>query len=59
MAYGLFIAIDVETEAYEIGEAPEAATDKLLSTYPNAQVYIERIGFPAAFHAYSAESLHG
>lgn len=55
---GLFVAIDVETEEYEIGDESAAAADRLWERLPNAQIYVERVGYPAAFHAYQSTSAH-
>lgn len=52
--YGQFVAIDVESEDYEIAHEAASATDRLWKRRPNAQVLVERIGYPAAFHAYQA-----
>ena len=49
---GMFVAIDVETGDYEIDEESSTATERLWERRPDAQVYVERIGYPAAFHAY-------
>ena len=48
---GQFVAIDVETEDYEVANEAAAASDRLWARRPDAQVLIERIGYPAAFHA--------
>lgn len=52
-AHGKFVAIDVETEEYELAEEAADAADKLWAKCPDAQVYVERIGHAAAFHAYA------
>ena len=39
-----FVAIDIETEAYEIGADELAASDRLLARVPNAQIWLRRIG---------------
>jgi len=53
-AHGKFIAIDIETEEYELAEEASDAADRLWVRCPDAQVYVERVGYPAAFHAYHA-----
>lgn len=52
--YGQFVAIDVESEDYEVAHEVASATDRLWERRPDAQVLVERIGYPAAFHAYHA-----
>ena len=49
--HGQFVAIDVETEDYEIGTDPDVASDRLWERRPAAQILVERIGYPAVFHA--------
>ncbi len=41
---GKFVAIDIETGAYEIDADELAASDRLLARVPNAQVRLRRIG---------------
>ena len=48
---GQFVAIDVETEDYEVANEAAIASDRLWARRPDAQVLIERIGYPAAFNA--------
>lgn len=48
---GQFVAIDVETEDYEVANEAATASDRLWERRPDAQVLIERIGYPAAFNA--------
>ena len=57
-SHGLFVAIDVETEEYEIGDESVSAADLLWERLPNAQIYVERVGYPAAFHAYQSSAAH-
>ncbi len=57
-SHGLFVAIDVETEEYEIGDESASAADRLWERLPNAQIYVERVGYPAAFHAYQSSAAH-
>ena len=49
MEIGKFIAIDVETGDYEIGERLIDTSDRLHDRRPNAVCYIGRVGYPAAF----------
>ncbi len=39
-----FVVIDIETEAFEIDSDELAASDRLLSRYPNAQVWVTQVG---------------
>lgn len=48
---GQFVAIDVETEDYEVAVEGHEASDRLRQRHPAAQVLVERIGYPAAFFA--------
>lgn len=48
---GRFVAIDVETEDYEVADEAHEASDRLHERHPAAQVLVERIGYPAAFQA--------
>jgi hypothetical protein len=41
---GKFVAIDIETEAYEVDADEVAACDRLLARVPNAQIWLRRIG---------------
>ena len=41
---GKFVAIDIETEAYEIDTDELAASDRVLATHPNAQTWLRRVG---------------
>ncbi len=49
--HGQFVAIDVETEDYEVADEAATASDRLWERRPEAQVLVERIGYPAAFNA--------
>lgn len=48
---GKFVAIDVETEFYEIADETVDAMDRLQERVPNAQIWVERIGYPYSFKA--------
>jgi hypothetical protein len=60
---GKFVVIDIETGAYEIDADELAASDRLLARYPNAQIWLIRIGsryarrFGPRFHAIASCSL--
>lgn len=41
---GKFVVIDIEMRAYEIDTDELAASDRLLARYPDAQVWLKRIG---------------
>jgi len=41
---GKFLAIDIETGAYEIDSDELAASDHLLTRVPDAQMWLKRIG---------------
>jgi hypothetical protein len=43
-AAGKFVAIDIETGAYELGDDELAASDSLLARLPQAQVWLRRVG---------------
>ncbi len=46
---GQFVAIDVESEDYEVADEAHEASDRLHQRRPSAQMLVERIGYPAAF----------
>ena len=52
-----FVAIDIETGAYEVGADELAVSDRLLARVPNAQIWLRRIGARVAhrfgFHSQS------
>ncbi|MDA1055395.1 MAG: hypothetical protein O3C40_33770 [Planctomycetota bacterium] len=41
---GKFVAIDIETETYEVDADELTASDRLLVSVPNAQIWVRRIG---------------
>ena len=43
--HGKFVAIDIETGAYEVDEDELTASDRLLTRVPRAQIWLRRIGF--------------
>lgn len=46
-----FVAIDVETDQYEVADEAHDAGDLLRSRLANAQIFIARVGHRAAFVA--------
>ena len=46
---GKIVAIDIETEDFEVGETMVAATDPLFERHPNAQPWEIRIGHSAVY----------
>lgn len=47
---GEFVAIDIETGAYEVDRDELAASDRLLARVPNAQIWLCRVGSRYARH---------
>jgi hypothetical protein len=47
---GKFVAIDIETGAYEVDSDELAASDRLLTRVPSAQIWLRRIGSRYARH---------
>lgn len=50
---GRAIALDVKTGDYAIGDTGLEAADKLLRRHPKAEIWYERVGYPA-FHKMGA-----
>jgi hypothetical protein len=46
---GKFVAIDIETRAYEIDRDDYTATERLLARCPDAQIWLVRVGHRAAY----------
>jgi hypothetical protein len=46
---GEFVAIDIETGAYELDRDDYTATERLISRNPDAQIWLLRVGYPAAY----------
>jgi hypothetical protein len=46
---GKIIAIDIETGNYEIDDNFLEASDRLQSQFPDAAIWVERIGFSAVY----------
>lgn len=47
---GKFVAIDIETGAYEVDRDELAASDRLAARIPDAQIWLRRIGSRYARH---------
>jgi hypothetical protein len=47
---GKIVAIDIQTGEYEIGDTTRAASERLLARLPDAEIWYERIGYPAVYH---------
>jgi hypothetical protein len=47
--HGKIVAIDIETGAFEVAEAPRIAVDRLYDRYPDAQPWVIRIGHRTVF----------
>lgn len=47
---GEVVAIDINTEAYEVAEDVLAACEKLLARMPDADIWVVRVGHPAVYH---------
>ena len=45
--HGKFIAVDIETGEYELGEDSISAMNRLLASIPDAQIWLVRIGHRA------------
>jgi hypothetical protein len=41
---GKFVAIDIETGAYEVDAEEQIASDRLLMRVPGAQIWLRRVG---------------
>jgi hypothetical protein len=44
-----FVAIDIRSGSYEMDRNDFAATERLLAKYPDAQIWLARVGQPAAY----------
>ena len=53
---GKFLAIDIETGAYEIAADEMKAGDKLLARLPEAQIWMVRIGY-ASTHSFGGRQI--
>jgi len=48
-AENMLVAIDIETGAFEVDADGPIASDRLRARYPDAQIWLERVGHPTAF----------
>ncbi len=46
---GKFVAIDIESGTYEMDRDDYAATERLLTRQPDAQIWLVQVGQPAAY----------
>lgn len=46
---GKFVAIDIETGAYEVDPDDYVATERLLQRHPDAQIWLCRVGQETAY----------
>ena len=46
---GKIVAIDIETGEYELGETTLEAAERLMARLPDAEIWSERVGFPAVY----------
>jgi hypothetical protein len=53
---GKFLAIDIETGAYEIATDEMRAGDKLLARLPEAQIWMVRVGY-ASTHSFGGRQV--
>ncbi len=53
---GAFVAIDIETGAYELDADDYTATERLRRRLPDAQVWLVRVGQPATYRIGSLET---
>jgi histidinol dehydrogenase len=54
--HGKIVAIDIETEAFEVADDIVTASEHLLTRVPDAQTWFIRIGHQAVYH-FGARSL--
>jgi hypothetical protein len=48
-AAGHYVAIDIESGAHEVDRDDFTATQRLLATVPDAQIWLVRVGQPATY----------
>jgi hypothetical protein len=53
---GRIVSIDVDTGEYELGDTTLEAAERLLGRLPNAEIWSERIGYPAV-HRFGPRNL--
>ena len=46
---GKFVAVDIHTEGYEVDEDDYAAVSRLRGRIPAAEIWLNRVGQPAAY----------
>jgi hypothetical protein len=46
---GKFVAIDIDSGGYEIDRDDYTATERLVTRHPQAQIWLARVGQPAAY----------
>ncbi len=56
---GEFVAINIETGAYELDNDDYAATERLLAREPDAQIWLLRVGHPATYRLGGGRSAAG
>ena len=56
---GKFVAIDIETDAFEIDSDNWAASTRLVARYPDSQTWMMRAGEPAAYRMGGRTLLEG
>jgi hypothetical protein len=47
---GKYVAIDIETGAWEMDANPLTACDRLIARLPDSQTWLVRIGYPSLHH---------
>jgi hypothetical protein len=47
---GKYVAIDIETGAWEMDADPLSASDRLIARIPDSQIWMVRIGHPYLHH---------
>jgi len=47
--HGKIVALDVDSGAFEVAEDTLTAAQRLLTRYPEAQIWCVRIGYPAVY----------
>lgn len=48
--FGRIVAIDVDSEAYELADDVLAASEKIEQRYPNSQTWFVRVGHSSVHH---------
>ena len=56
---GAFVAVDIETGAYELDKDDYAATERLLARQPGAQIWLLRVGHTTTYRMGGPRSLAG